>query len=273
MGKYLLRLAILAAFFFILVLSLPNAAVSQLYFPPNDGTKVEKPLSKRSFNIDFLTIDEVIEAQKRLDSDIYVQISNASQGQPSEMQAVVMRNTMYVTWIGNGTTVFLAKVQGKGAVLDSPIVLPPKAISLNNTLNASNLQITTERNLVAITWLAVKADTGLSTVDGSLSRDGMNFYSFQISTNDYNASAPFQPNSHFVIYKVQDDPNDDKDPCEAPRPHLPNTDTTSLNNTNTTTIPSPLNRNTATASNSGQFPEAIILPGRPPDIVCLYRWA
>lgn len=281
MEKYFLRVTVLAGFFFMLILSFPAVAVSQLYFPPAD-TKAEKSSPKRSLNINFLTIDEILKAQKKLGSDIYVQISNTSQGQPSEVQAVVLGNTMYVTWIGNGTTVFLAKVQGKGAVLNSPVVLSPKAISLNNTVNASNLQISVEHNLVAITWLAVKADTGLSTVDGSLSRDGVNFHSFQISTNVYNASAPFQPNAHFVIYIVHDDPNDDKNPCGPPGPPRPPLDRYALldNNTSTTTVTIPdlldssSSNNATTTSNSGQqISEAISLPGRPPDIVCLYRWA
>jgi hypothetical protein len=177
----------------------------------------------------------VIAAQEELGPNIYLQLSNASQGSPSEVQAAtvtnetvtnetvtnetVRDNNMYVTWIGNETTVYLSVVPTSGPGLEDPgledqIPSSAKPISLNNTMNASNLQISTLPGLISITWDAIDADSGLQNVYGSLSRDGINFNSFQISSGLNNASSPQQPDPRFVLYNETGDPDS---VCEGPQ--------------------------------------------------------
>ena len=209
-------------------------AASQLYFPPpSNNTKLSSSSSIASLvppQVHFPTEEEVIAAQEELGPNIYLQLSNASQGSPSEVQAAtvtnetvtnetVTDNNMYVTWIGNETTVYLSVVPTSGPGLEDPgledqIPSSAKPISLNNTMNASNLQISTLPGLISITWGAIDADSGLQNVYGSLSRDGINFYSFQISSGLNNASSPEQPDPRFVLYNETGDPDS---VCEGPQ--------------------------------------------------------
>jgi hypothetical protein len=280
MDKSFEYLLVATIFSFLLLMNVQPMAASQLYFPPpgNNGT-----LSSSSSNasletpqVSFPTKEEIIAAQNQLGPNIYLRISNASQGSPSHVQGVTVTNTtatnttatnstMYVTWIGNETTVFLSIIQGKGPSLEDQIVFPAKPISLNSTMNASNLQITAIPGLTSITWDAIDADTGLRNIYGSLSRDGMNFYSFQISSGFNNAFDPWQPDPHFILYIEIGDPDD---VCRGPQP-----DADAETSTNATTAGNATSQTVnATTNNLGSINGT--LPQGPFDgSVCLYRWA
>lgn len=219
MDKSFPQLLFATIFLCLLIVNTPIAA-SQLYFtPPGDNAGLTSPSSDASLEpplVHFPTEEEVITAQQGLGPDLYIRLSNASQGSPSEVQAAtvtddtatnetVTENNMYVTWIGNDTTVFLSVIPANGTGLEDQTSSSAKPISLNNTVNASNLQISTLPGLISITWDAIDADTGLKNVYGSLSRDGMNFYSFQISSGLNNASNPWQPDPRFVLYNETGD--------------------------------------------------------------------
>jgi hypothetical protein len=219
MDKSFPQLLFATIFLFLLMVNTPIAA-SQLYFPPPGyDAGLSAPSSDASLEppqVHFPTEEEVIAAQQGLGPNLYIRLSNASQGSPSEVQAATVTdetatnetetdNNMYVTWIGNDTTVFLSVIPANGTGLEDQTSSSAKPISLNNTVNASNLQISTLPGLISITWDAIDADTGLQNVYGSLSRDGMNFYSFQISSGLNNASNPWQPDPHFVLYNETGD--------------------------------------------------------------------
>src|SRR5215217_543280 len=220
MDKSFPQLSVATILLCLLIMNVQPIAASQLYFsPPSNNTKLSSSSSNTSLeppHVYFPTKEEVITAQQELGPDIYLQLSNASQGPPSQVQAATVTNAtvtnatvtesnMYVTWIGNGTTVFLSMIPGNVSGLEDQVPFPAEPISLNNTMNASNLQISTLPGLTSITWDAIDADTGLENIHGSLSRDGMNFYSFQISSGLNNASNPRQPDPHFVLYNETGD--------------------------------------------------------------------
>jgi hypothetical protein len=241
----------------LLIVNIQPIAASELYFTPPGNTTALSSSSNASLEspqVHFPAEEEVITAQQDLGPDIYLRLSNASQGSPSEVQAATptnetstseppMDNNMYVTWIGNETTVYLSVIPTKGADLEAQSSSSAKPISLNNTMNASNLQISTLPGLTSITWDAIDADTGLRNVYGSISRDGMNFYSFQISSGLNNASNPWQPDPHFVLYN---ETGDAESVCEGPQ-----LDAEAETSTNATT--------TGTEEPSEEY-------------VCRYRW-
>jgi hypothetical protein len=279
MYRSFVNLSVATIFLCLLVMNVQPIAASQLYFPPPGNSTGPSSPSNASLEppqVYFPTNEEVIAAQAQLGPDIYHTISNASQGSPSHVQGVVVTNatgtnatmtnsTMYVTWIGNGTTVFLSIIQGTGPSLEDQIVFPGKPISLNNTMNASNLQITAVPGLTSITWDAIDADTGLRNIYGSLSRDGMNFYSFQISSGFNNAFNPWQPDPHFILYIEIGDPNS---VCRGPQfegDAETSTDATSVGNVTSQTV-------NATTDNIGSI-NATLPQGHFPGSVCLYRWA
>jgi hypothetical protein len=256
-------------FLCLLIMNVQPIAASQLYFPtPSNNTKLSSSSSNASLeppHVYFPTKEEVITAQQDLGPDIYLQLSNASQGPPSQVQAATVTNAtvtnatvtnatvtnatvtesnMYVTWIGNGTTVFLSMIPGNVSGLEDQVPFPAEPISLNNTMNASNLQISTLPGLTSITWDAIDADTGLQNIYGSLSRDGMNFYSFQISSGLNNASSPRQPDPHFVLYNETGDPDS---VCSGPQ------------------LDADANTSTNSTSTAGT-------EGRSEEFVCRYRW-
>jgi hypothetical protein len=171
---------------------------------------------------------------------------------------------MYVTWIGNGTTVFLSKIEGKEPGLEY-IASPAKAISLNNTMNASHLQITAVPGLTSITWDAIDVHTGLRNVYGSLSHDGMTFYSFQISSGFNNAFNPWQPNPHFILYIERGDPGD---VCKGPQP-----DGKTQASANAITSGNMPSQTVNATDNDLSSINTAILDGFPPGSICLYRWA
>jgi hypothetical protein len=263
----------------LVLMNLQPIAASQLYFPPPANNS---RLSSSSFNapleapqVYFPTKDEIIAAQKQLGPDIYLRLSNASQGSPSEVQGVTVTNgtvtnetaadsTMYVTWIGNETTVYLSIIQGKGPALENQTAFPAKPISLNNTMNASNMQITAIPGLTSITWDAIDRDTGLRNVYGSLSRDGMNFYSFQISSGFNDAINPWQPNPHFILYIEIGDLDS---VCRGPQLYA-NTETS----TNSTVANDTSQKVNATTNNLGSI-NGTLPQGPFGGYVCLYRWA
>ena len=268
-------------FLCLLLMNVQPIAASQLYFsPPANNSTLSSSSSNTSLNppqVYFPTKDEIVAAQKQLGPDIFLRLSNASQGVPSQVQGVVGTNvtgtnvtgtnsTMYATWIGNGTTVFLSIIQGKGPGLEDQIAFPAKPISLNNTMNASNLQITAIPGLTSITWDAIDADTGLRNVYGSLSRDGLNFYSFQISSGLNNAFDPWQPNPHFILYIEIGDPDS---VCSGPQPD--GDAETSINSTATAGNFTSQTVN-ATTNNLGSSNEALT-QGSFDGYVCFYRWA
>jgi hypothetical protein len=280
MDKSFPHLLVATIFLCLIVMNVQPIAASQLYFsPPGNNSTLSSSSSLDPPQVYFPTEEEVIAAQAQLGPDIYLRISNASQGSPSQVQGVTVTNatvtnatvtnatvtdsTMYVTWIGNGT-IFLSIIQGKGPGLEDQIAFPAKPISLNNTMNASNLQITAIPGLTSITWDAIDADTGLRNVYGSLSRDGMNFYSFQISSGLNNAFNPWQPNPHLILYIEIGDPDS---VCRGP---LRDADATSTNATSAGNVISQTVN--ATTNNLGSINGN--LPEGPFDgYVCLYRWA
>ncbi len=218
MGKSFPWLLSATIFLCLLIVNIQPLVASELYFPPGNNTRLSSSsnTSLESPQVHFPTEEELITAQQELGPDIYIRLSNASQGSPSEVQAAtvtnetvtnetVTDNNMYVTWIGNETTVFLSVIPANAPGLEDQIPSSAKPISLNNTVNASNLQISTLPGLISITWDAIDADTGLQNIYGSISRDGMNFYSFQISSGLNNASNPWQPDPHFVLYNETGD--------------------------------------------------------------------
>ena len=229
MDKSFPQLLFATMFLCLLIVNVQPIAASELYFPPpGNNTRLPSSSSNGSLvppQVYFPTEEEVIAAQEELGPNIYLQLSNASQGSPSEVQAAtvtnetvtnetVTDNNMYVTWIGNETTVYLSVVPTSGPGLEDQIPSSAKPISLNNTMNASNLQISTLPGLISITWDAIDADSGMQNVYGSLSRDGINFYSFQISSGLNNASSPQQPDPRFVLYNETGDPDS---VCEGPQ--------------------------------------------------------
>jgi hypothetical protein len=280
MGKSFAPLLAATIFLCLFVMNVQPIAATQLYFPP---PAYNSTLSSSSSNaslgapqVYFPTKEEIISAQKQLGPDIYLRLSNASQGPPSLVQGATATNatatnatatnsTVYAAWIGNGTTVFLSIIQGKGQGLENQTAFPVKTISLNNTMNASNLQITAIPGLTSITWDAIDADTGLQNVYGSLSRDGMNFYSFQISSGLNNAFDPWQPNPHFILYIETGDPDS---VCKGPQP-----DGDAETSINSTTISNATSQTVnATTNNLGSNNET--LPqGSFDGYVCFYRWA
>ena len=278
MDKCLAHLLVATIFLCLLVMNAQYVTASQLYFPPPaNNSRLSSPnASLEPPQVYFPTKEEVIMAQEQLGPDVYLRISNASQGSPSQVQGVTVTNatgtnatgtdnTMYVTWIGNETTVFLSIIQGKGPSLENQTAFPAKPISLNNTMNASNLQVTAIPGLTSITWDAIDADTGLRNVYGSLSRDGMNFYSFQISSGLNNAFNPWQPNPHFIIYTEIGDPNS---VCIGPQP-----DAGAEASTNATTAGN-VTSQTVNATTIILGPTNGTSPQGPADgYVCLYGWA
>jgi hypothetical protein len=280
MDKSFPHLLVATIFLCLLVMSVQPIAASQLYFPPpGNSSRLSSSSSNASLEppqVYFPTDEEVIAAQAQLGPNIYLRISNASQGSPSQVQGVTVTNatgtnatmansTMYVTWIGNGTTVFLSIIQGKGPSLEDQIVFPAKPVSLNNTMNASNLQITAVPGLTSITWDAINEDTGLRNIYGSLSRDGINFYSFQISSGFNNAFNPWQPDPHFILYIEIGDPNS---VCRGPQfdgDAETSTNATSAGNVTSQTV-------NGTTNNLGSI-NATLSQGHFPGSVCLYRWA
>jgi hypothetical protein len=263
----------------ILIININTIAASQLYFPSsaNNGTASSSSTpSTISPQVSFPSKEEIVTAQRQLGPNIYVRLSNATEGPPSQLQGVTVanatitnntmtNNTMFVTWIGNGTTVYLSIIQGKGSSLEDHVVGLAKQISLNNTVNASNLQITAIPGLTSITWDAIDVDTGLRNVYGSLSRDGKYFYSFQISSGLNDAFNPWQPNPHFVLYIEIGDPNS---VCKGPQP---NADTSS-NATATNSIDVISQSGGGTTNNLGSL-NATAGQGSFPGVACLYRWA
>ena len=279
MEKFHAHLLVATVFLCLLLMNVHPIAASRLYFPPaGNNSKLSSSSPNGSLEppqVYFPTKGEIIAAQKQLGPDIYQRISNASQGSPSELQGVTVTNattananitnsTMYVTWIGNGTTVFLSKIEGKEPGLEY-IASPAKAISLNNTMNASHLQITAVPGLTSITWDAIDVHTGLRNVYGSLSHDGMTFYSFQISSGFNNAFNPWQPNPHFILYIEIGDP---ATVCRGPQLDAnteASTNATIGGNVNSQTI-------NATTNNVGSINETLFR-GPFHGYSCLYWWA
>ena len=231
MQKSYPQLLIATIFLSLLIANLQAISASELYFPPSGSSAGLSASSSPNASLDapqvhFPTEEDVITAQQALGPDLYIRLSNASQGSPSELQAATVTNetvvtnelktdtNMYVTWIGNGTTVYLSVIPPNGTSSGDQIPSSAKPISLNNTVNASNLQISILPGLYSITWDAIDSNTGLRNVYGSISRDGLNFYSFQISSGLGNASNPWQPDPHFVLYN---ETGDAESVCEGPQ--------------------------------------------------------
>ena len=265
MDKSIAHVLIATIFLCLLVLNVNAIAATSLYFTPseNDSKLSMSPSASESSQVHFPTKDEIIAAQKQLGPEAYFRISNASEGPPSQVQGVTVTNTtaingtaadnsMFVTWIGNETTVYLYIIHGEGPSIQNNTVFPAKTISLNNTMNASNLQITALPGLTSITWDAIDAETGMRNVYGSLSRDGKNFYSFQISSGLNNAYNPRQPNPHFVLYTEE---GNETSVCKGPI----------LNNGSEVSNLGINGNVTSQAANSS--------PGLSAHYECLYRWA